>query len=92
MKSSHRILILTGVLLLLVWVLFFDSHSVWKRYQLHRNHQEQLDRNTRLTSQIEEIEEKLKDVDSDEAIEKAAREQYDMRRDGETVYPIENKK
>jgi cell division protein FtsB len=78
-----------AALLLLVWITFFDSHSLLRRYQWHQ----ELDRLTRENQQLREdirrLERKLDRPLSDKDVEEIAREQYGMKRPGETVYRLE---
>ncbi len=76
-----------------VWLLlqfvWFDSYS-WRRYQdWQKEHEELLKENARLQAEIIELQALLEAPPSDEVIEKIAREQYGMRREGETVYRVE---
>jgi cell division protein FtsB len=45
--------------------------------------------NATLASEIERLEKEIDRGLSDETVEKIAREHYGMRREGETVYPVE---
>jgi cell division protein FtsB len=83
--------ILLGVFALVVWLLFFDSHSIYRRVQWHREHAMLAAENVRIEQQISEIEHKLEAAHSEEVIERIAREQYGMRRPGETIYRVEKK-
>jgi cell division protein FtsB len=91
-SSSKRSLgrwLLGGALALLgLWIAFFDSHSLWRRYQWNQ----QLDRLTRenqkLRQQIQTLRVKLDAPLADSAVERIAREEYGMKRPGETVYRI----
>ncbi|MCY3594627.1 MAG: septum formation initiator family protein [Bacteroidetes bacterium] len=76
-----------------VWLLlqfvWFDSYS-WVRYRdWQKEHEELLEENARLQAEIIELRALLEAPPSDEVIEKIAREQYGMRREGETVYRVE---
>jgi len=84
----RRRLLLIGGLLVLFWVTFFDSHSLLKRWQLHRENAALIEENQRLEARIEKVEEDLKTVDSDETVERVAREQYGMRKEGETIHRV----
>lgn len=91
-KPSSRLLrrlLLAAVVLLAVWVLFFDSHSVIKRLRWHREYTELSAENEHLRQEIDVLEDRLDDPLSDEVVEQIAREEYGMRRPGETVYPVE---
>ena len=88
-RPLGRRLLLGGLLLIGLWVSFFDSHSLLRRarwtYELHTKQTE----NALLERELDVLEEQLKSVESPEVIERVAREQYGMRRPGETVYPVE---
>lgn len=88
-RPIGRKLLLGALLLVAVWVAFFDSHSLLRRaqwtYELHTKQAE----NERLSTELEQLQEQLKSVESPEVIERVAREQYGMRRPGETVYPVQ---
>ncbi|MEM1270804.1 MAG: septum formation initiator family protein [Bacteroidota bacterium] len=76
---------------LLAWILFFDSHSVLKRVQLHREHSRLVEENHALQGSVDELKHDLDALDSEEVTEKVAREEYGMRKPGETVYRVEKK-
>ena len=92
MRLTRRNIILAALVFLTIWVLFFDTLSILTRWRWTQelDHLEQ--ENTRLTTEIEELDHALEDVDSDEVVEKIAREEYGMRREGETVYPVKSNK
>lgn len=76
-------------LFLIVWLLFLDSHSVMKRVRWHQQEAQLTQENERLRAEIDALDAKLEEPPSDALIERIAREQYGMRRPGETVYRIE---
>ena len=88
-RLLRRWLLVATLVLLGVWLTFFDSHSLSKRIQWHREQARLTVENRQLEQRILELEAKLKEADSAEVVEKIAREQYGMRRPGETVYRIE---
>ena len=78
---------------ILVWLLlqfiWFDSYS-WTRYQEWQKERDELVReNSRLQAEIVELQALLETPPDDGVIEKIAREQYGMRREGETVYRVD---
>jgi len=83
-----RWILAIGTALLLVWVAFFDSHSLLKRIQWYQEYDQLAAENEQLRQQIEALQLKLKQPLSDELVERIAREEYGMRRPEETVYPI----
>ena len=90
-RRFPRLLIIGGVIV--VWLLlqfvWLDSYS-WLRYQEWEKEYAQITaENVRLQSEIRQLQTLLETPPSDEMIEKIAREQYGMRREGETVYRVE---
>ena len=84
--------LLVAVLLLgALWVTFFDSYSLAKRVRWHQEHARLSEENETLRQDVEALEERLAQPLPDAVIEKIAREQYGMRRPGETVYRVEQR-
>jgi len=79
-----------GATLVLIWVAFFDSHSLIKRIRWHHEYERLSTENERLRQQIESLQYKLQQPLSDDVVERIAREAYGMRHPNETVYPIEH--
>ena len=79
-------LLLGGVL---VWVAFFDSHSLWQRYRWHQELEATTRENADLRSEIERLRSQLDRPLSDSVVERIAREEYGMKRPGETIYRVE---
>lgn len=67
---------------------FLDSHSLLKRMTWRSEYLEVREDNEKLRRDIAELEKEVSEGLSDEAVEKIAREEYGMRRPGETVYPV----
>lgn len=72
----------------LIWVTFFDSHSLWSRYSFHREKVELQTENEQLEADIQRLEERLATPLTDEDVIRIAREDFGMSRPGETVYPL----
>lgn len=72
----------------LIWVAFFDSHSLFSRIQLMREKAHLEEENARMKAEIARLEDVLARELTDEEIERIAREQYGMSRTDETVYPV----
>ena len=88
-KMLTRWHLLFGVILLLgIWLAFFDSHSLLKRYRWHQERELLHHENQALRKRIDVLESKLEKGLSKEDVERIAREQYGMRRPGETVYRV----
>lgn len=86
-RRFRRPIVLVAVGLLLVWLTFFDSHSFVRRALWWQESTELRRENEELSAQIEAIQASLEAGLTDEDVERIAREQYGMRRPGETVYP-----
>jgi cell division protein FtsB len=81
--------LLGGALLaLFVWIGFFDSHSLWRRYRWHQEHDRLTQENERLRQDIRRLREQLDRPLSDSLVERIAREEYGMKRPGETMYRL----
>ena len=79
-------LLLGGVL---VWVAFFDSHSLWQRYRWHQELEATARENADLRAEIERLRSQLDRPLSDSLVERIAREEYGMKRPGETIYRLD---
>jgi len=91
-KRSIKGYLLALVLLsILVWVVFFDSHSIVSRLRWSSELEELKKENAELTAQIQELRLMLEEPVSDERIEELARTQYGMSREGEVIYKVEKK-
>jgi cell division protein FtsB len=88
-RRLRRRLLGVGMLALVFYLAFLDSHSILQRVQMNREIGRLHVENEHLERQVEQYEERLRAPLSDEIVEKVAREQYGMRRSGETVYPVE---
>lgn len=74
---------------MLIWVAFFDSHSLWQRYRWHQELEATTQENTDLRAEIERLRSQLDRPLSDSVVERIAREEYGMKRPGETIYRVE---
>jgi cell division protein FtsB len=84
----RRRLLFLGLGALVGWLAFFDSHSLLRRasytHQLHVLQAE----NEQLRTENATLQRHLAAGLSSATVERVAREQYGMRRPGETVYPV----
>lgn len=88
-RRTRKRLLIAGLVLLGLWLLFFDSHSLVKRYTWHQELDRLRQENKVLKQRINELDKTLEEGLSAEDIERIAREEYGMRRPGETVYRLE---
>jgi cell division protein FtsB len=89
-KKSLRRWLIGGVLCaLLVWIAFFDSHSLLRRYRWHQQRDQLARENEQLRQEIEHLRKQLDRPLTDSLVEHIAREEYGMKRPDETVYRIQ---
>lgn len=88
-RRLTRLLLIGLMFAGLLWFTWFDSYSLVRRAKWQRDYEQLVEENMQLRSEIAELQSMLENPPNDETIEKIAREQYGMRRDGETVYRIE---
>ena len=88
-QRLRRRLALAGVLGLILWVAFFDSHSVWRRASYAHELDRLTEENAALATQNDALAARLDRGLDDATVERVAREQYGMRRPGERVYRVE---
>jgi cell division protein FtsB len=73
---------------LFVWIGFFDSHSLLRRYRWHQEHDRLTQENERLRNDIQQLQDQLDRPLSDSLVERIAREEYGMKRPDETIYRL----
>ncbi len=74
---------------MLVWFSFIDTYSVKTRWELNERKKELQTRTEELAARSEILKTQLASLENDPALlEKIAREEYGMRKPGETVYKI----
>ena len=71
--AKRRILLGAGTFMVL-WILFFDSHSVYSRFQMYRQEIQLKSENVELKEKIAVLEARLARPLTDAEIEKIARE------------------
>jgi len=74
---------------LFVWIGFFDSHSLLRRYRWHQEHDRLTQENEQLRNDIQQLRDQLDQPLSDSLIERIAREEYGMKRPDETIYRLQ---
>jgi cell division protein FtsB len=88
-NESLRRWIIGGVLcVVFVWIGFFDSHSLLRRYQWHQEQEQLVEENEELRREIDQLRNRLDRPLTDSLVERIAREEYGMKRPDETVYRL----
>lgn len=86
-RKSFLALILGGFLF--IWFAFIDTYSLWTRIQLNYRMDELQAKKEQLQEETQILKEKIEDLKTDPALlERIAREEYGMKKEGETVYKI----
>lgn len=86
-KKSFLISILVGFVV--IWFAFFDSYSIYTKYQLNSQKNDLIERTHELEVKTETLTEKISELENNaDLLEKIAREEYGMRKPNETVYKI----
>ncbi|NBC25287.1 MAG: septum formation initiator family protein [Bacteroidetes bacterium] len=86
-KKSFLISLLIGSFVL--WFTFFDTYSLMTRYQLHSKKSDLIERTKDLNQKTSELQQKIEELKNNpDLLEKIAREEYGMRKPGETVYRV----
>lgn len=75
-----------------VWIAFFDSHSLLRRYQWHQDRDQLAAENDELREEIQRLRRELDRPLTDSLVERIAREEYGMKRPDETVYRLKTEK
>lgn len=76
---------------LTVWFVFIDTYSLATRFQLESRKKELIERTAETEMKTSELEQKIEDLKNNpDLLEKIAREEYGMRKPGETVYRVKN--
>lgn len=86
-RKSFLVIILGGFLL--VWFTFIDTYSIWTRVELNQRKSELQEKKEKLKAETAVLKEKIQDLKTDPfLLERIAREEYGMKKEGETVYKI----
>ncbi|MGD8428138.1 MAG: septum formation initiator family protein [Balneolaceae bacterium] len=86
-RKSFLVLILGGFVV--IWFTFIDTYSIWTRIQLSQRKAELKAKTAKLKEETAVLKHKIRDLKSDPfLLERIAREEYGMKKPGETVYKI----
>ncbi len=86
-SRSFLLLVMGGVIL--IWFAFIDTYSLWARFELHQRKETLKVKIAQLKAETNRLKQKIHTLKSDpELLERIAREEYGMKKKGETVYKI----
>jgi len=86
-KKSFLVILLAAFVV--AWFTFIDTYSLKTRWDLYTQKEDLKERTEKLNNRSEELKVKIERLNEDPALlEKIAREEYGMRKPGETVYKV----
>jgi cell division protein FtsB len=86
-RKSFLLLILGGFIF--IWFAFIDTYSIWTRIELSQRKDNLKAKTEKLKAETVVLKQKIEDLQNDpDLIKRIAREEYGMKREGETVYKI----
>ncbi|MGM0546749.1 MAG: FtsB family cell division protein [Bacteroidota bacterium] len=86
-RKSFLVLILGGFMV--IWFAFIDTYSVWTRIELSQRKAELKEKKAQLQNETEALKKDIENLETDPfLLERIAREEYGMKKDGETVYKV----
>lgn len=89
-RKSFLMLVLGGFVV--IWFAFIDTYSLWTRYELSERKKDLKIKTTQLEAETERLKQQIRDLKNDPALlERIAREEYGMKKEGETVYKVKVK-
>ncbi len=88
LKPFKNIYILV-LLVFVVWMLFFDAHSLLFHHELNSDIKELEYQKEHYRSEMAKDNKALKELSTDEGLERTARETYYMKKTNEDIYIIE---
>jgi len=86
-RKSFLALILGGFVI--IWFTFIDTYSIWTRVELSQRKADLKQKTQKLKADTQILKQKIEDLQTDPfLLERIAREEYGMKKEGETVYKI----
>lgn len=89
LRWKRSFLISALIAFMALWFLFIDTYSLLTKYQLDSKKEDLIERTAELERKTAELEQKIEELENNpDLLEKIAREEYGMRKPGETVYRV----
>jgi cell division protein FtsB len=74
---------------IVIWFTFIDTYSIWTRIELSQRKAELIEKKKELKAETLILKQKIDNLQTDPFLfERIAREEYGMKKEGETVYKI----
>ncbi|WP_299129288.1 septum formation initiator family protein [uncultured Winogradskyella sp.] len=77
------------LILFIIWMLFFDAHSLRYHYELNKDIEELEYQKDHYKNEMAKDNKAIEELSTDEGIERAARENYYMKKPNEDIFIIE---
>ena len=88
LKPLKNIFVLI-LIIFCVWMLFFDAHNWFLHNELNKEIDKLEDEKEYYKSEIEKDKKEIKNLSTEEGLEKYGREKYKMKKENEEIYLIE---
>lgn len=89
-RKSFLLIILGGFLF--IWFAFIDTYSIWTRITLDQRKSNLKEKTEELHAETAELKQKIENLKNDPALlERIAREEYGMKKEGEKIYKVKEK-
>lgn len=86
-RKSFLFMVLGGFVL--IWFAFIDTYSLWTRAELYNQKNDLIQKTEQLEAETAKLKQQINNLKNDPALlERIAREEYGMKKEGETVYKI----
>ncbi|MDP8305909.1 MAG: septum formation initiator family protein [Candidatus Chlorobium antarcticum] len=87
-RSNPKKLIAIVAVVIVAAVMLFDDYGLWRRASMEAENRRLLDVQAQAERRMVENELRIRNVGNPDSVEKAARERYNFRREGERLYII----
>jgi len=88
LRHEPRKIVLFGVLLVSLYMMLFGDFGILKRLQMEAEYRQLLQEEQRTQAVLHDNALRIKNARNPDSIEKAAREKYNFRKPGETLFLI----
>lgn len=86
-RKSFLFLVLGGFIV--IWFTFIDTYSIWTRIELQQRREELKAKKEKLKTETLILKQNIQELQTNPFLfERIAREEYGMKKEGETVYKI----
>lgn len=86
-RKSFLFLVLGGFVV--IWFTFIDTYSIWTRIELQQRQEELKTKKEQLKTETLILKQNIEELQTNPFLfERIAREEYGMKKEGETVYKI----